>query len=468
MRRLLALIGAVLVWGPVRPAHAQEPALTFGAAVKLTGADGSTEPRAAVDLASGRRYVITNAGDDAVVYVNTGGSVWRKTLGTIPDQRSATIDTEIVVTPTGRIVANELDFAGVTFKTGYSDDGGDTWHASSGMVPADTDRNWMAVGPRDPVSGVAPVYLAWHNLASGLVSHNIFVQTSTDNGASFGPPVPVTLPGSQAWLDLQCADAGAGSGIAVNTTTGRLYVSFSTRTAPVAGGCGAAVFERPSINIVWATRTWVSTSPDNAPGSWRSELALDRTDRLVQMGFNPPAVDAAGNVYIAFSESISKDDFRARIGYVHAPDDIRGWSDPVYVTDVGEGHREPVIAAGAAGRIDIAYLEAVPASPAPKWNVRFAQTLDSFAPSPVFAYATLSPSTKPAYQGTANHAEADCAAPGDPARGIRAGLLCSRAPDNFGMAIDASGFATVTWGSENVPDTGTFVSTQTGGTAIIP
>src|SRR5256885_5161355 len=48
----------------------------------------------------------------------------------------------------------------------------------SGSELADTDRQWLATGPGNRV------YLLFHNLASGTVSHNMFVQTSTDGGAS--------------------------------------------------------------------------------------------------------------------------------------------------------------------------------------------------------------------------------------------------------------------------------------------
>ena len=48
--------------------------------------------------------------------------------------------------------------------------------------------------------------MLYHNLFTGAASHNMFVMTSTDSGAYLRrPAIPVTLPGSQAWLNLQCA-----------------------------------------------------------------------------------------------------------------------------------------------------------------------------------------------------------------------------------------------------------------------
>ena len=57
------------------------------------------------------------------------------------------------------------------------------------------------------------MYLLFHNLASGNVQHNMFVSTSKDGGATFGPPIPITLPPGEAYRDLQCADSGGPSTI---------------------------------------------------------------------------------------------------------------------------------------------------------------------------------------------------------------------------------------------------------------
>src|SRR5204863_9189824 len=129
------------------------------------------------------------------------------------------------------------------------------------------DRQYFAAGR----AGTRSAYLAFHNLFSGLAAHNVYVSTSTDGGKTFGAPVPVTLPGDQAYADLQCGD-GYQSGIDVNPRTGRIYVFFITRTGAVAGGCAASPIE---VNIIGATRIWVATSPDGSPGSWSTSLAVD-------------------------------------------------------------------------------------------------------------------------------------------------------------------------------------------------
>src|SRR5439155_601817 len=90
----------------------------------------------------------------------------------------------------------------------------------------------------------------------GTVTHNMWVMKSTDNGATFGPPVPLTLPGQQAWLDLQCADSGGPSSLAVNKTTGRIYAFWCTRYS-ASGGCASQPLE---VTGVGATAWYLHVS----------------------------------------------------------------------------------------------------------------------------------------------------------------------------------------------------------------
>src|SRR4051812_36439395 len=294
LRRLaLAAAAAVLIAPPASRAVAPP---TFAAPVKLPGAAGGDEPRIAIG-SDDRRYAIANDASDgsAVVFSSADrGATWKRTPSTFGGQASATIDTDIAVTPSGRIVAAELDGAGLNFAIGYSDDGGATWTQSRGATLADQDRPWLAVGPGNRV------YLLFHNLASGGVQHEMFVSTSTDGGATFAPPVPIAPPGSQAYLDLQCADSGAPSGLLVNQRSGRLYAVFGTRTSQL-GGCGASVFGTPEANVVGETRVWVATSADGGAGSWSDVLAADAGDKVVSASFEAGALDSAGNVYVAWA-----------------------------------------------------------------------------------------------------------------------------------------------------------------------
>src|SRR2546423_1321230 len=68
-------------------------------------------------------------------------------------------------------------------------------------------RRGFAAGPLPKAAGPdaqPPVYLLYHNFASGIPQHNMWVATSNDGGMTFGPPVPTAQPGSDAYQDLQC------------------------------------------------------------------------------------------------------------------------------------------------------------------------------------------------------------------------------------------------------------------------
>ncbi|HEX8075097.1 MAG TPA: sialidase family protein, partial [Thermoleophilaceae bacterium] len=453
------------------PAAAKAPA--FAPAVKLPGAGGRTEPRIAYTPA-GRPFVISNDGDSGLATVYTtgdGGATWTRTPSTFPGQQAPTIDTEIVATGTGRLVATELDAAALTFVTGYSDDGGRRWSPSRGTSLPDIDRPWMAVGPDDPATHRPRVYLLFHNLASGIVEHNMYVMTSTDGGESFGAPVPLTLPGSQAYADLQCADSGAPSSLNVNPRSGQVYAVWGTRTSPV-GGCGAAVFGTIEANVVGETRVWVATSGDGSLGSWKESLAADAGDKTVSASFEPAAIDRAGTVYVAYAETANPypDFSRAAVKYVHAPADLSRWSAPKVVAPAGPvGQYDPSIVAGDGGQLALAYYKGEPREGrTPVWYVHAALVHGATAAAPTVEETRVSPI--PAYAQSANDMGGSCSEGPEP--GVENGFVCDRATDDWGLGLDPGCRLTVVFptAGNDAPgsDEGTFASTQTGGGTPCP
>ena len=453
---LLSLVLALLA----PPAHAAVEAPRFDPAVKLKGAAGGDEPRVVI-APNGSRYVIANdaSSGNAVVYASPDGKSWRAPT-TFPGQTSASIDTDIAIASSGRLVATELDSAGLSFVTAYSDDGGATWTASTGAQTADQDRPWLAAGPDNRM------YLLFHNLASGAAQHEMFVATSTDGGASFGPAVPIALPGEQAYLDLQCADSGAPSALVVGSK-GRIYAVYGTRTSP-AGGCGASATGTPEANVVGETRVWVATSPDGSAGSWVNHLAADAGDKTVSASFEPAAVDRAGEVYVAYAETAHPyPDFSgAAVKYVHAGPDAVKWSAPQVVAPPGPvGHYDPSIVAGDAGELALADYEGVPrgGSAAPAWFVRSARVSGATSGSPSVAASQVS--DIPAYAQSPNDMGGSCSS--GPLSGLENGFICDRASDDWGLALDSQCNLTVVFPTvkNDAPgsDEGTFVSTQSGG-----
>jgi hypothetical protein len=414
--------------------------------------------------------VISNSGGTAVVYTTADhGHTWRRTPAVPAGQSLPSIDVDIVTTRTGRIIATELDFGGgLTFRTSYSDDGGKTWIVSSGTRDADMDRQWLATGPDDPTTHQPTVYLLFHNLFSGTATHNMWVMRSNDNGATFGPPIPVTLPGSQAWLDLQCADSGGPSSLAVNQKTGRIYAFWGTRGSS-AGGCAAQPFE---VNVVAATKVWAATSPDDSLGSWVQSSVVDDTaaGNIVGMQLSPGTLDRAGNVWVTYPESPhgypNYDGAAIRVRW--APPDLSRWSNPITIAPAGgAGNVLAHIIAGDPGKIAVAYYAGLPAPKAsPAWYLRVARSDDALGVGP--HVATDDVSHVPAYTGTASELMGACGS--GPVAGIENGLACGRSTDVWGIALDRQCFVHVTWPSvENEApgaSPGTFVSSQVAGSGL--
>jgi hypothetical protein len=361
------------------------------------------------------------------------------------------------VLPTGRVVSSELDYAGINFVVSYSDDGGKMWSESQGARTGDTDRQWLARGPNNHV------YLMYHNLVSGAANHNMYVQTSTDGGATFNPPVPITLPGSRAYLDLQCADSGGPSNIFVNQKTGQIYAVWGSRSSAT-GGCGA---QPPEANVVAATEIWVATSMDGSAGSWTDHLAVDRSaeGHIVGMQLSPGAIDAKGNVYVSYPESPHgfPDYSGAAVRYVWAPGDLSHWSDPVTIRPMGGAGNVLVhIIAGAPGRLDLAYFHGVKRTDKkPVWFTTVSQVFDGLTGHPQIT--TVRVSMIATATGTASELMGACDAPGG-------GFLCDRSADVWGIALTPKCFLTITWPTQDNdsqhPNLGTFVSTQNRGLPI--
>jgi hypothetical protein len=452
-RRLLgAVMIASAVAAGVAPSMAASSGATKFATTLLPGTAASAEPRVAI-APDGTRWVATSGpGGVEMVFRSKDGKHWTQ-VSRPPGQSSPTIDVDVATLPSGRIITSELDTVGLSFVNTYSDDGGKTWAASTGSSFVDTDRQWFAVGPNNTV------YLLFHNLLSGVVQHNMWVQTSTDGGQTFLPPVPVTTPGMQSYLDLQCADSGGPSGIQVNQRTGQVYVFFGTRSSP-AGGCAAQPAE---VNIVAATRAWVVTAPAGGttnPLAWKESLAVDdsASGRIVGMQMQGGGLDDAGNVYVAYPESVRAypDYSGAAIRLVHAPADLSHWSTPLTIAPAGGvGHLLPLVVGGDAGKVAVTYYTGLADK---SWRSDAAIVLDALSSHPKVSHWRLS--QVEVEHGTASALMGACLSG---ATAVASGFTCDRSTDVNGIALDACGRLVAVWPSQSGGARGTYVSQQTSG-----
>jgi hypothetical protein len=499
---LLAVVALAASLGGAGSAHAAA-APTFNT-VKIAGEAGKgslpwTEPRIAVGP-DGKYWAVTNIDDSLgttfVFGSSDGGKTFKQTDSPIAGQNQPTPDVDIVALPNGRLIASELDSAGINFPTSYSDDGGKTWTASSGATQlADQDRQWFASGPQDPKTHQYPVYLLFHNLASGQAQHNMFVSTSTDSGATFGPPIPITLPGEDAYTDLQCADSGGPSRIFVNQRNGTVYAEYTTRAAPTAagdlGGCATVAAGQPfEFNIVAGTRVWLAQSNDGGQ-TWSNSLAVDdaATGQIVSMQVAYANLDSAGNIYVAYPESPLGKQYPhyegAGVKYKFASSAKTGaelkWSAPRTFAPAdanAPGHVLVHMTVGDPGQImGVYWTGEARANKQPVWHMTAAETNNGLDANPTVSETRIS--DIPADVGTAQKLMGACKDVG-PVSGVINGLACNRSPDVFGVALDQQCHTTIVWPAVNVKDgpkkdsattasgsdPGTFVSTQNGGPTL--
>ncbi|MFL5824565.1 MAG: sialidase family protein [Solirubrobacteraceae bacterium] len=474
LRHLGALVALSLIAG------APAAAATYKT-VKLHNSSGFSEPRVAVDN-KGHFWLESNAADNsAAVWGSTNGLRWKQTPTAPPGQTDASTDVDIVTLPSGRIVETELDFGGINFRTAFSDNGGKTWTLSQGTTVGDTDRPWLAA---DPAPKSNKVYLLFHNLGSGAASHNMFVSTSTDGGATFGQPVPVTLPPSQAWEDLQCADSGGPSNIFVappgTAHAGRVYVAWNTRSSDTlegigtgaTGGCGASATGTFEINVVGATRMWVAYSDQpSQSGSWHDKLALDdnKSGKLVSYQLAPGAVDSAGNVYVVYDESLHPypNYDGAPVKYIWAGAGLRKWSKPVTVARRGgPGHVLPHIVAGSRGNLDLAYWTGRRQGKKIHWFTTIAQVFGALSRHPSIHARQITHISSDT--GTASFLMGACSQ-NEQTGGVQNGFECDRSADVWGIALTPRCELTITWPVRNnvkKSRKATYATTQTAGRRI--
>jgi hypothetical protein len=200
-----------------------------------------------------------------------------------------------------------------------SADGGQTWQPfpTAGYFPA-ADRNWLAVDGQT-------AYLVYNEAATGLE-----VGKSTDGGRTWLPPTLVP----QSTSDVPDGPNGI-AGDAVVDAEGRLFIPYGPGPG---GGTVQRVLRSADGAQTFDAVTVHTTPPDATSGAIFSTLALDH----------------AGNLYLAWSESTGGKPESMAVFLSHSPDHGDTWSDPVRVTPPGTSAVFPWVVAGAAGEVAVA------------------------------------------------------------------------------------------------------------------
>ncbi|HWG91650.1 MAG TPA: sialidase family protein [Candidatus Thermoplasmatota archaeon] len=312
-----------------------------------------------------------SAADPMIVYRSRdNGTTWEN-IGFAPEL-IPNLDPDLAVDVDGTVWANVL-YVGCN-AVAVSRDEGETWTMNPAVCNGPVgDRQYVI-----PTKG-GTAYLYYHQLPT-------FYQTgmkTTDYGLTWVPTGPMEFPDHHLLVN---GGSGWGGGGFWNPVTDSVFATYTWNTAGVVdvllGGDGGVRVPAFSVTrnggLTWEVGL-VTTEP------WGNALGL---------GLVVGAADDAGNVYVAWGENLEDE---TRIFMAASKDDGKTWNAPVRVDDGTNGSRVfPAIAAGADGKVAIAYYEtATPGHPyevgeEAVWNVTLAWTANATDEAPVFERATLS------------------------------------------------------------------------------
>lgn len=276
-------------------------------------------------------------------------------------------DGDLVADAAGRLHYLGLGCAGQSCVPHHtSDDRGESWsdgHDLAQDMPKDQtfnfDRQWITRRASD-----GALFATWRHLQNHVV-----MRASPDGGATWGDVVTV-------------ADDTASGPLVVDEANGRLFVPL---------GYGDMQLARS----------------DDGGATWTT---VDVPDSAARGAIFPvAAADAAGNLYAAWAEDVAdavnsnaglQEGARPVVRLASSRDGGLSWTEPVVLSAEGSTAVFPWIAAGAAGRVVVAWYENVLGTPlgAPgEWHVALAVSVNADADAPEFA--TVRVTDEPAHVG---------------------------------------------------------------------
>jgi uncharacterized repeat protein (TIGR01451 family) len=407
-RRLLAL--SILFAVPLLVVTASQVLATpatpgFHAPVNLPGSNNGSEPSLAISDDGVRYPSWQSPGEfaksaDGVNFTQSG-------ITPVPDSGAAGDVTNAIsysgALYNGQICGLPTELHSCIYR---SVDGGSTWTVQNRLAdnhPGASDRPWIDVYPKKNTTPTATdpskdrVYLEFHTFSPDDL---VYVTTSTDGGATFGPAIPIEAGTNSAIPDSGCNTIPGG--ITVDQDTGTVYalwLSGNDVASNVVTGCNYS-------QIGPFNKAWVSVSTDGGT-TWTPHLAWqgafnavtkigDNADKI----FSTITVDSAHQIHIALSVRHNDDP----VGFVAqcqvnqgncsetpqatdfylvtSPDDGVHWTLPFQVNKTTGSFFFPWLAAGSAGIVDVSYYSSTtlqPNKPSSVWFAGFSQITGALA-----------------------------------------------------------------------------------------
>jgi hypothetical protein len=296
------------------------------------------------------------------LFTDLGSNVYRSVDGGLswefmadPNAPVPNFDPDLAVDADGTVWESRL-YIGCAAVASSQDDG-ETWLSNPAVCPlAGGDRQYVV-----PTSG-GEAYLYFHQLPS---FHQTATKT-TDYGLTWIPTGPVEFPDH---FLLANGGSGWGGGGFWNQATGTVFFTFSYShtggTDSLSGVAGAGY----------------SLTRDGGL-TWTAGQAAQLDGRQLGLGLVTGAADEAGNVYLTWGEALADDGGDVAIYVVASQDDGATWGEKVRMDDGTGSHVFPVVVAGAAGKVAVAYYEGsedtFPDDMDGTWNVTLAWTPDFF------------------------------------------------------------------------------------------
>lgn len=311
--------------------------------------DNGPEPSLGVTPAG---HLFTNLGSNVYRSIDDGRT-WQFMAN--PSAPMPNFDPDLAVDADGNVWESRL-YIGCA-AVAVSQDDGERWSSNPAVCPlAGGDRQYVV-----PTTG-GEAYLYFHQLPS---FHQTATKT-TDYGRTWLPTGPVESPDHLLFVN---GGSGWGGGGFHNAATGSVFFTFSYNHEP--GG----------DQLTGTNGAGYAVTRDGG-ATWETRKAADLDGRQLGLGLVTGAADDAGNVYLTWGEALGDEADDLAIFVVASHDDGATWGTKVRV-DSGAGSKVfPVIVAGEAGKVAVAYYEgseaAFPDDMQGTWNVTLAYTSDFF------------------------------------------------------------------------------------------